>query len=1009
MSSMELADVEEEIPLEIEDYSCNTLFEEVVKEMEQYIIMEFRTHPELQRFALTTNAVGEGKTRCTRGTDNDDDNREMVLGRRFTINRRSAREAWSDNDGEEIMVEIHVHNFEQQQQQQHPIVRLFAVPVFFLVRNTATSLHHSYSESSFYLSLLVCAVSRAMRVSFSLYFERDPLSLTSPFYYANGTVPCFVAVGDPSQLTFMGVAPPALVDAFTSNGGAALDTTHATLHQLFVHLVVKCRFCCTAYPSTPDCCRRVIDCLDVFQLHLGKQSRVRRDTFEGICVSLQRKFKLMPPRRFSMNPALPRITSSDIRHGELALSWGAALDNENDNILPSTMRTTFPFGTGTAPLRGIYFTFQWNQLRDTEARDDGARASNLNPFTPEAKYMLEDKLNITAVAIPKDESDLNHASCKYLSKYYETVMQYISQGSGSENSPNITDDIIGLADDIMDRCGGMWKDRNSPVSPLAMFPACKGEFKSDVRNVYYPGSLLCRFACACARDVHDIDGVRALWKVIVQRLKALLDDSEDRKGSLQKLIATIGIPAVDEINHGMPLIIQKMQLLVICSRRMLEKNATVPADQPAQDEWGSANEQGSPKLDGSQDGVEDVIHRSNDSEFYGRCTKRVKRLITNGEVLVEPQPLPVPPYTTDILLAKSQEERDPHSHSASSSQHSPSLVLNEGLFNDMCLFLYVNRSHEGRVVRFADFVHWYSPRDFVSPPHSPATGTTETGGPTKPDFEVDINDSAYLSERMQRREDNTWWLLWEQAAPRSPEEIIEQLFVPEEQAHDVVNWMESELQLDMLLLETVQANFSNALHPLLSHRHVETNEAIAAYVMQKSEEVTSSIKDLFYSDPLFSNVETLRTTYSTAIRRVEEIETSVCVAIAIERTLCTLDVNCQMLTSPVTRGAVTEEADHEALREFIAALSSPQVPKNSDSALTSLRLRTGSLRWDVWHRCRVFERFSEDERSPISTYLRATCMAERPLNTTPCFQQMIAETDEGGTFRVALTLAEEVL
>nr|CCD17683.1 unnamed protein product [Trypanosoma congolense IL3000] len=869
-----------------------------------------------------------------------------------------------------------------------------------------------------------------MRLSLSVRFRSDPSTLPSPFYYAGGTVPCFVAVGDLSQMMFMGVAPPNFISSSGSDKEAdAVTSARRCLQQqeqeLLSQPIVKYRFCCSAHPRVPDCCKSVMGCLDAFQLHLGRQSRVRQDQFEGVCVSVQRTFKLVPPRRYSMNPELPRVTHKDIRCGETALTWSDVIRRENELLLSSLGPGIFSFGTGTAPLRGIYFTFQWEQLRDTEVRDDGERISNLDPFAPEEKLVLTDKLVISAVAIPKDDYELNHAACKNISKYMDAVMEYLATGGDTGSKQTcMTGELMDMADSIVDNNVHDLSEQKIFIDRVSALLMRRDEVKQDIRNTYFPGSLFCRFAHGCATLLENVQHVHTLWRFVVQRLKSLLESDGDRQPLLRRLIAVIGIPPVDEIDHTMPLIVQKLQLLVICARRLLKEEVVMPtekAEDGCEDGFGAQSLQARGRM------RPNVGAASMDSKCENTSiAKKPMRLITNGELLEVPPPLPTPPYTTDILLVKGREEYD--SWTSSGSQYVQAVGLSEGLLNDMCLFLYVNKAHEGRVVRFPDFVQWYSPRDFVLPPVQPEISCDDVGNSEHKAIDgcAVIDDNMFLSERMQRRPENTWWGLWEQATPRTPKEIIDMLFVPDEQANEVICWMESDLALESLLLDTINANFANVLHPLLSHRYVEDNRMVKAYVTQRSEEIAASIRSVLDYEPLFMDMEALNTSYCVGIRLVGEIETCLCVALAIERCLCTLDTDHRQLHPPAVKEGedgkqqqqhqwcneletISHKGDCQALTEFVATLSSPLPRKAGDAPMLPLCLHKAPLPWAVWRRCRLFERFSEDERMPVTTYLRATCMAERPLNTTPCFQQMIAETDEKGVFRMALTLGEEVL
>ncbi|RNF24895.1 putative outer dynein arm docking complex [Trypanosoma conorhini] len=1001
MDSQGGEETEEELPLEIEDYSCNTRFEEVIGEIERYLVEEFSTRQELQRFLLNPpqpphprQCRDKGSTEVAQvaGGRRGSGDGEMVFGRCFfplaagSSSGGKQESAAAEEEKEGVAVEIHVQSGlrgsqRQREQKLHPIARLFALPIFFLARGTTTAPSYRPSESSFYLSLLTTAVGRALRGPLSLRLDGDPSCLPSPFFYADGLAPCFVAVGDHYQLAFKGVAPPVML-----GDGACRQAESWTLQQLVAQPVVKCRFHCSAYPHPPEWCRHVSDQLDMFQLQIGTQSRVRTEVFDGICVSLQREFRLSVPRRFLLNDYA--LAESAARAGVDArvatLLWHDILELENETMLLAAGPTTFPFGSGTAPLRGITFCFQWNQLLDTVVHEDGGRSSNLNPFAPEGT-LLESKLVIQAVAVPKKECELNHAACKVLSEYVYRVMEHVLSGEEAQEGQRGSDGLSSVVSDILFGHTVGLAGQEALVERLTTHAAPGETVKQDIRRVYFPGSFLCRFAYACASRVQSLEDVLPLWLLVVEQLRGLLEGKGDRRQSLQELIRVLGLPVVEEIDHGLPLLVQKLQLLAYCARRMLS-DAQPPAvvKQPA---------------DGWEDEMEEEFSPHNPGEVAaaaGELSRNGfvvsgKRLITNGEPLLEPRALPVPPCTSDVMLLKAQELQT--LGTAAAAQHSRAWIQSKGLFNDMCLFLYFNRAHEGRVVRFPDFVHWHSPRDFV-PPASDA---------------VAQDDDAYLSPRMRRHSDaenawmrNIWWPLWEAATPRSPEEIMAQSFVPHEQARLIIRWMERDLPAAQLLLETVHANFSNSLHRILSHRFVEGNRAIAAYAQRKSEAIARRLKGaLRWGDdgPLVDG-EGLRTTYGSAIRVIGEIETCLCAALATERVLGAFQGTAAAPPPPPAGEPCA------SVEQLVAALASP-VATDADSA--ELVLSEASLNWDLWQRSGIAHRFTAEDQRATTMRLRATCMAERPLNTTACFQQMFAETDETGVFRVALALAEEVL
>ncbi|KAG8345429.1 hypothetical protein TRVL_03734 [Trypanosoma vivax] len=982
---MNAADTCEEVPLEIVDYSCSTCFEEVVREIAQYIVEEFHTRPELRQFVYDTGAQPDLAADCD----------VTVTGRRFPIRR--GRSVQDGDPG--IAVEIHAYNLphkhhwqQQQQHTLHPIVRLFAVPVFFLARSTTNSSSYTDSEASFYLSLLTTAVGCAMRGPLTLRYDTDPLDVPSPFFYERGMAPCFVSVGEHYKGMFVGMAP-----ASTTIGGAKGGAN--SLQDLVLQPVIKRRFQCSAYASAPELCRRLSDYVYMFQLHIGPRSHIVTKMCDGICLSTRRTYKMKVPRRFPMDGTCGS-TSTDTHYVDRTLSWESVLETENKTTLPCGL-TTFPFGTGTVPLEGICFTFQWNQLHGTEVPDDGGCGYSLDPFTADSTQLLQHKLVIHAGAIPRHDYEVDHNVTNSAGEYVFTVMERLSWGIDVEAPAYASDRLERMADDVIHCHLTNALEQRALINQLVAGGTCAGELNADIRSVYFPGSLLCRFAYVCATSLDSCEEVCLLWQLVVMRLKSFLSGGAAMGSLLQQLAGTIGLPETDEIDHNLPLLVQKLYFLSYCVRRMHQESKRMSIGHAA---------------DGWDDWVEEEVERSEgDAKSFDFSSKqcsdavnRGKRLITNGEPLMEPEAIPLPPCTSDIFYARSSElEKLGTAHVA---QCVRAHMQSEHLFNDMCLFLYVNGAQDGRVVRFPDFVQWHSPRDFVQPPSRAGAAAGEQCSAR--------DDNEYLSKRMHRPSaehptEGIWWSLWDRATPRPRSEIIAQSFDAYEQARLTLNWLEHHLSSASLLLETVNANFSNALHRMLSHRCVRSNRAIASFAARSTQNITHSIRKLTGVDVASTAMETFRSTYATALREVEAVETRLCAALAVERMLgASAEAQAQMTECtdpPQTSGGRSTDVTCTSVGHLVSVLSSPDPQENdAKQKYPSLQLPTASLTWDVWCQGNFAQKFGEWSRAPTSSLTRATCMAERPLNTAPCFQQMIVETEESGIFRVALTVGEEV-
>lgn len=554
--------------------------------------------------------------------------------------------------------------------------------------------------------------------------------------------------------------------------------------------------------------------------------------------------------------------------------------------------------------------------------------------------------------------------------------------------------------------------------------------QKDLRVDYFPESFIARFAYACATQVQSAGDALTLWQLCLDRLKSLLlvadnpstttaeDQEQSRKKSWQQLLDCLALPRADPpVDLGRPLLSQKLQLLRFALSSLLR---------PTDDPWSNYYAAGVTPLPPTADG-------DAEDEDVGDASPSPAaelRLITNGEVLVAPAPLPTPPTTSDEVLRRAMELNT--LGAAAVEKATTSWLHGDALYNDMCLFLYVNHAQDGHVVRFPDFVHWHSPRDFVSLPP-----------PTSREAASQHSDSDYLSDRMKsqleggRGSSHVWWALWSRAVPRSREEIVRTLFQPYEEATRVLEWLAA-LPETTLLLELCNACVSNALHQLLCHRfllgdagaHAVGSGSIPAsprlrplhhYIQEKCASLT---KDLEAASSIFSSraettwsggsaggssgppfqgasameaveLEMLRTFMANAFRELGEIEVSLCTAIAVHYLL----------------GFTTDEDAAATVRALCAPFPpSQQQPQSSDSSCSSnLPMRTVTVSKSAWTACFMRQFVRPESRVVQERMVRLTCMAERPLNTCSCFQQLMVHQDTTQILRMALALTREVL
>lgn len=636
---------------------------------------------------------------------------------------------------------------------------------------------------------------------------------------------------------------------------------------------------------------------------------------------------------------------------------------------------------------------------------------------------------------------------------HASVLQDALLSNFSEEPVDIATLGAGRSATMADRLQSLWQrmasqQGGSGMSPKGGSPVAsvgKRASHKDLRSAYFPESFFSRFAYVCASHVPNPSDVQVLWQACVLRIKRLFDNG--RMESLKSLLACLAMPQRSPaVDLGNSLLIQKLHLLHYCVQALIEKHSGGTGGKVVRNRDGTVSPSGaslcSPRREadgwddvdagGADDYEETTLSVSATSKgippdvsaldavpsIFGP-TASVLHLITNKEVMVIPPVIPPPPLTSDLILQRAAEL---NALGASAVAHATRAWLqSDALYNDMCVFLYVNKASEGHVVRFPDFIHWHSPRDFCLPP---------------PDLLVDssaLSDNDYLSERMQKLEDSTshvWWSLWNRAVPRSPEDVIRSSFHPHEQAVLALRWLGDLSECD-LLVEVVNASIANALHRLLTHRMVlgdgpanttdqassggwppstaTTREprkqcipALSAYVRQRCTSLTREVEgasSLYYSTFRSgeegcavvdgSEMELIFNMYGTAIAQLNEIETSICTAIAVHYLL-----RCH------------SEVDSEDVATA-RALSSPAAA--ADNSSSSLILQAHTLHPTSWRSCFAHYLTHPDDQEEQEVMMRLTCMAERPLGTSSCFQQLVVLQDVSQSLRLALILSREVL
>lgn len=139
------------------------------------------------------------------------------------------------------------------------------------------------------------------------------------------------------------------------------------------------------------------------------------------------------------------------------------------------------------------------------------------------------------------------------------------------------------------------------------------------------------------------------------------------------------------------------------------------------------------------------------------------------------------------------------------------------------------------------------------------------------------------------------------------------------------------------------------------------------------------------SEPMIP--EMLHGFFANALHQLGEIEVSVCTAVAL-----------QYLLGFSTNPDVTAT---------VHALSSPAATPQQHQA-TSLQMRTVTVSMATWSTAFAKQFARAETREVQESMVRLTCMAERPLDTCPCFQQLVVHQDASRSLRLALALTKEV-
>lgn len=617
----------------------------------------------------------------------------------------------------------------------------------------------------------------------------------------------------------------------------------------------------------------------------------------------------------------------------------------------------------------------------------------------------------------------------------------------------------------------------------------------DIRVGYLPGSFLCRLAFYLGEVVTAYEPasgvilVSSIWLSCISELEKLLRSTEsqsplDKRKTFHELLGIIGLPLHtgngdnEFVDHTQSLLVQKFQYLAYCIRVLLQRTEN-ETNEEHRKQMTEMQANFVPSISCSAR-VGDELHPLKEGEKKNLCSEYLPlnqcqsngeridpidventvetsalTLITNGEPIIIPPSIPAPPTTSDVYLTQNA-----FSSSISDINLIPfKRLCNFSVFNDMCLFRYVNRS---RVVRFPDFVQWVSPVDFRHPIRPSADDndylSTRMKIPVNKERSVSCERSEVLSaadnlmlnfpefssaEAMNTLQDpqttegddglpneksslvNIWWALWERAVPRSPAQVIEDGINYHEESLELLVWMRDTVTLGILCLELTQATISNALHPLIA----DPPSTLKSFFQQRTASIFQDISTvtgilnmstLSMLSPGISNapalreedVEVAQVALEDAVSQMLDVETVSCASLQMEKWVADRNFAFHRHGEFRSSGGMEKQEKKGELGNFTKRekaaqrLIIPEANYDEDGSLSLSPTVVSIEEWDHF----FAPLFGKAAYVPVEIDARLTCMAERPNGTAPSFQQLVSQSNcNSGEVRISVSLSREVL
>lgn len=292
-------------------------------------------------------------------------------------------------------------------------------------------------------------------------------------------------------------------------------------------------------------------------------------------------------------------------------------------------------------------------------------------------------------------------------------------------------------------------------------------------------------------------------------------------------------------------------------------------------------------------------------------------------------------------------------------------------------------------------------------------------GSSKPGQSINVRDT-----------NNVWWVLWCRAFPRSRSQIIADSLCHFDQAMELIRWMKKSITPAALCLELAQASVANAMHrilvaiPFFAHPSSRGTSASAFSFRKFLQSKTNVLFNhlfpishlfnmaatsfaaggMFTFLPTISNpdIDDVQLGLQRAVGELLEMEHAVCCIKDLESVFGQFH---RSSNGSVKNSHMNGDEDIYPAQLLVNPVIHPSNKKKEQDRL-NLALETISLE-DWFKHFAVL--FTKKKPFIVEAQIRMACLAERPIGTTPCFQQLIADIKPSNSIRLSLTLSQEVM